>query len=194
MKRILITGNAGSGKTSLAQHLALQLNRPVHSLDSIVWQSGWVRRPREEKEKKISELTSQDSWIIDGVSFSVQEKADVVVFIDVPRYISFWRVFKRNWRYLFRSRPDLPLNCPEWRIIPMLCKIIWNFPKNVRPAILKRMNMKVNNQRCYHIRSNRDILNFLDKIKTISPKQDEKDEHYRDSGDGGTNIMAIPCS
>lgn len=165
MKRILITGNAGSGKTKLAQHVASQLNSPVHSLDSIVWQSGWVQTPREEKEKKISELTSQDCWVIDGVSYSAQDKADVVVFLDVPRHLSFWRVFKRNGRYLFHTRPGLPPNCPEWRIIPTLFKIIWNFPKKIRPVILNRMNTEKNQQRCFHLRSNRDISNFIAEVK-----------------------------
>lgn len=165
MKRILITGNAGSGKTRLARQLAQYLSYPVYSLDSIVWQSGWIPTPREKKEKMITELTRKECWVIDGVSYSVQEKADTVIFLDIPRRISFWRVCKRNWRYFFRSRPDLPPNCPEWRIIPTLCKLIWSFPNNVRPGILARMYSENSNQRVFHLRNDRDKSSFLEAVE-----------------------------
>ena len=91
MKRILVTGNAGAGKTTLAQKVAQMLDLPFHSLDIIVWQPGWKKTPAEEKEKKINALTAQEYWVIDGVSFSVQDRADTVVFLDVPRRLSFLR-------------------------------------------------------------------------------------------------------
>src|SRR4051812_6554459 len=129
MKRILVTGNAGAGKSTLAQHLGQVLGLPVYGLDQIVWQSGWRKTPTQLRRQRIQELiSSSDEWIIEGVSQAVLEAADAVIFIDAPRIVCFWRCAKRNWRYLFCSRPDLPEGCPEWRIIPQLCRIIWNFP------------------------------------------------------------------
>ena len=160
MRKILVTGNAGSGKSTLARRIASLLNIPYHGLDRIVWQPGWKKTPQDEKERLMQEVIGKDSWVIDGVSFTVQAKADVVVFLDVPRRVSFWRVLKRNWRYLFRSRPELPEGCPEALIIPTLCKIIWNFPSRVRPGILKRIKHD-HVQKFFHVKTNADIKNLL---------------------------------
>jgi len=165
MKRILITGNAGSGKSTLARKISDELDIPFHSLDRIVWKSGWRRASRNEKNRMIAELTNQEHWVIDGVSLLAQDEADTVVFLDVPRRVSFWRTFKRNWRYMFRSRPELPPKCPEILIIPTLCRIIWNFPKTVRTRILDRMNSTENSQRCFHLKTNNDISRFLTEIR-----------------------------
>ncbi|MCB0319265.1 MAG: AAA family ATPase, partial [Bdellovibrionales bacterium] len=48
MKRVLIIGNAGSGKTTLAKKLSLQLKIPLVSLDSLFWKPGWVELSRAE--------------------------------------------------------------------------------------------------------------------------------------------------
>jgi len=136
MRRIHITGNAGSGKTTLAAQLGAQLNLPVFGLDTIVWQPGWKKSPPEWRAEKEAELVEREKWIIEGVSPRVRAAADVIVFLDVPRATSYLRCAKRNWRHLFRSRPDLPAYCPEILIIPRLVKIIWQFPKLMRPQIV----------------------------------------------------------
>ncbi|MDH4385007.1 MAG: hypothetical protein QE280_06155, partial [Caulobacter sp.] len=84
-------------------------------------------------------LISKPDWVIEGVSSTVIEAAEVVVFLDVNRRTAFWRCAKRNWRYLFHSRPGLPDHCPEVLIVPRLVQIIWRFPANVRPAILSAL-------------------------------------------------------
>ncbi len=136
MTRILITGNAGSGKSTLAARLGASLGLPVHGLDQIVWQPGWRKSPADWRRDREAELVAPPCWIIDGVSRTVLDAADYVIFLDVSRATSFIRCARRNWKYLFRSRPGLPEHCPEILIIPRLIKIIWRFPINVRPGIL----------------------------------------------------------
>lgn len=85
--RINVTGNAGSGKTSFARRLGVELGLAVFSLDSVVWQPGWVKTPSEQRALAERELASLPSWIIDGVSTYVRGEADLVVFSDVPRHI-----------------------------------------------------------------------------------------------------------
>lgn len=136
MKRILITGNAGSGKSTAVKKVAAALNIPDYGLDKIVWGENWQRTPDKEQQKQIAQLIKQKSWVIDGVDWEVMKAADMVVFLDTPRRVSFWRAAKRNRKYLFKSRPELPAHCPEILIIPTLIKIIWRFPTRVRPKIL----------------------------------------------------------
>jgi adenylate kinase family enzyme len=161
MKRILITGNAGAGKSTLAKEVSSRLGIRLHGLDAIVWQPGWKQTPRDQRDRVIGEIAAEEEWVIDGVSQVALEAADMIVFLDVPRSISFWRVAKRNWRYLFRSRPGLPSGCPEVLAIPTLCRLIWRFPLKVREAILSRRNQGEDSQRFFHLQEQVEREEFL---------------------------------
>ena len=87
-----MTGNAGSGKTTFALSLADRLSLPYHGIDGVVWQEGWRRIPQQEEDEMINTLAAADAWVIDGISDRILQAADVVVFLDVPRSVSAWRV------------------------------------------------------------------------------------------------------
>jgi len=163
MPRIHVTGNAGVGKSTLAARIAVLVDAPVFGLDEIVWRSGLRNRNRERIPKEQA-LCARLSWVIDGVSRLVRESADVLVFLDYPRRISFWRCAKRSWRYLFRSRPGLPSGCPEIRIVPTLARIIWRFPTNVRPALLAEFEEWKGQKTIVHIRSEAELSEFMQRL------------------------------
>lgn len=149
--RIHITGNAGSGKTTLAARIGVELGLPVYGLDSIVWSPGWRQTPPQERVSRVDSLISQPEWVIDGVSSAVRRASDVTILLDVSRLTSYGRCARRNWRYLFRSRPGLPDGCPEILIVPRLCQIIWRFPSNVLPQLLDDVNSR--DARFFHVRN-----------------------------------------
>lgn len=134
--KILVTGNAGAGKSTLGRKVADQLDIPFYTLDKIFWQPGWQKTPHDEKRQKLATITTTKHWVIDGVSPDVEAIADIIIFLDMPRRVCLVRALNRSRKYLFTSRPDLPPGCPEIRIIPTLVKIIWRFPKRVRPRLL----------------------------------------------------------
>ena len=140
--KIHITGNAGSGKTTLAKKLGQALDLPVSSLDSVVWKEGWITASKEERIQGEYELIAKNSWVIEGVSKVVRDNSDFIIFLDIPRHICLLRCFKRNIPYLFSSRPELPKNCPEILILPRLLKIIWSFPTLANASILKSINLQ----------------------------------------------------
>lgn len=137
--RIHITGNAGSGKTSLAKELGEILNVNVFGLDRIVWKANWVVTPKEERFLLEQELIDQQEWIIEGVSSAVRKAADCIIFIDLPRGVCIKRAGLRSFKYLFSTRPELPSNCPEIKIIHKLIKIIWQFDQYAKPNIINDM-------------------------------------------------------
>jgi adenylate kinase family enzyme len=163
MQRVFVTGNAGSGKTSLATTLAAQLGLPYTGLDSIVWESGWVKTPRLARLEKELALAAKLAWVVDGVSDVMLHAADTVVFLDYPRRKCFWRVMWRNLPYLFRSRPGLPSRCPEVLIISRLIKLIWCFPAHVRPKLLEASGDKLKS--IIHIRTNEELRQFMSSIR-----------------------------
>lgn len=166
MPRIHVTGNAGVGKSTLAARSAVLVNTPLFSLDEIVWKSGWKKSEPDERIPKEQALCARPSWVIDGVSRLVRESADMIVFLDYPRRVSFWRCAKRNWRYAFRSRPGLPSGCPGILIVPTLASIIWRFPTNVRPALLAEFEEWKGQKTLIHIRSDAELSEFVRRLES----------------------------
>ena len=164
MRRIHITGNAGSGKTTLARKLGEITELEVHGLDAVVWQAGWKATPLEQRRELERELIAPESWIIEGVSRIVREAADTVVFLDVSPWRATWRCAKRNLPYLFRSRPGLPEDCPEIKIVWPLLRIIWKFNGLVRPTILKDFEAQ-SWKRFFHIRNQADLEKFMTQLQ-----------------------------
>jgi adenylate kinase family enzyme len=96
---------------------------------------GWKKTPPAERLAAERELIARPTWVIDGVSRTVRQASDLVLFLDVPRRVCAWRGLKRNLRYFTRTRPGLPHGCPEWQILPTLLRIIRQFPSNAGLAI-----------------------------------------------------------
>lgn len=67
MRRIVIFGNSGSGKTIMARLLAEQFGLAHLDLDSLAWESPGVRRDREASTLSIREfLHLHTNWVVEG--------------------------------------------------------------------------------------------------------------------------------
>jgi adenylate kinase family enzyme len=159
--RVLVTGNAGAGKSTMAAKLGASWDLPVFGLDTIVWRPGWKSTPANERKAELAELIAKPAWVVDGVSSTVANAADLVVFLDYPPSVCTLRCLRRNAPYMFRSRPGLPEGCPEWKILPRLLKIIWQFPGKVRPVILESGRSMAEGRVFEHISNDQERDAFL---------------------------------
>ena len=66
MKKILIIGNAGAGKTTFARKLSQMTKIPLTHLDKLFWCGEWEHISRDEFDVLLDEVLSKDEWIIDG--------------------------------------------------------------------------------------------------------------------------------
>ena len=102
MKRIVIIGTCGSGKTTLGNHLAENLDYPVTDLDDLYWLPNWTRRPIEEFVSLIEEAALTETWIICGnqsrFRHLIWPKADTIIWLDLPLHTLLWRTFLRALR------------------------------------------------------------------------------------------------
>jgi adenylate kinase family enzyme len=135
-RRVNVTGNAGAGKSTLSRALGPQLGLPVVHLDPLIWDTGWNKISEETRSESISAAASQPQWIIDGVSTEVRQKADVVVFIDLPTLTALFRVLRRAAILRNRSRPELGEGFPELGALRPAVRLARRFNRHIRPAIL----------------------------------------------------------
>ncbi len=66
MRRILVLGSGGAGKSTFTRQLSEKIGLPVIHLDSYFWNSGWVETPKDEWIPLVCELSRRSEWIMDG--------------------------------------------------------------------------------------------------------------------------------
>ena len=66
MKKIVVFGKPGSGKSTLSKSLASATGIKLHALDSIVFKKNGDRIDRVTYDDEHEKILSCDSWIIDG--------------------------------------------------------------------------------------------------------------------------------
>jgi adenylate kinase family enzyme len=123
MRRVLVLGCGGSGKSTFSRNLAKKTELPVIHLDKEFWLPGWKMPDKPIWVKKVSELVARPSWIMDGNHDSTLDiripRADTIIFFDFPVWRCLWGVFKRRWEHRNKPRVDMGPGCPE--------KIDWEF-------------------------------------------------------------------
>jgi adenylate kinase family enzyme len=168
MRRIVIVGNAGTGKSTFADHLGKKLNLHVIHLDALCWEPGWKRIPQGEFRARIGEAISGDSWITDGnfaeLTFDLRlPRADALIWVEQPRFICFWRVIRRALRNHFRDDENLAPGCPERfnsRFLDRL-RFIANFNRVNRPKLEKLRQTHGPHVPLITLRGDREIARFL---------------------------------
>ncbi|HET7152275.1 MAG TPA: AAA family ATPase, partial [Candidatus Kapabacteria bacterium] len=92
LRRFIIVGTSGSGKTTTARSISSRLGIPHIELDSLYHQPGWTHDTDEMFRAKVAQAISGESWVVDGnysiVHDIVLPRAQVIVWLDHP----FWRV------------------------------------------------------------------------------------------------------
>jgi adenylate kinase family enzyme len=139
--RVVILGSGGAGKTELASGLSRRTGLPVVHLDVLFWRAGWKAAPADEASRDLASAIARERWILDGNFLDVEgdvrfDRADTVVFLDVPRVTCRWRALSRLVRDRRRSRADLPEGCSEGFDLEFL-RWIWRYPRTDRPRVLE---------------------------------------------------------
>jgi len=119
VRRVSMVGVSGSGKSTLGRELAGRLAVPYVELDSIFHQPEWAPLPEEQFRRRVTAIASGDAWVIDGnysaVLPLVWERADTVVWLDLPRRTVMHRII---WRTIRRVAGRTELwngNRERWR-------------------------------------------------------------------------------
>ena len=133
MKKIIVIGCPGAGKTTFARALGCKLGRaPIH-LDAIWHKPDKTHITREEFDARLGDILALDTWIIDGnYSRTIETRmaaCDTVFLFDLPVEVCLEGAISR----LGKARYDMPWIDTE--LDPKLKRDIEEFPSKNLPAI-----------------------------------------------------------
>ncbi len=170
MRKILIIGPGGAGKTTLANRLGALLRLEVIHLDQLYWQPGWVEPAKADWQQRVQELTQRAAWVMDGnYSGTLAERmagCDTVIFLDFARTVCLWRVLKRWAKYRKHTRPDMAADCPEYLSFAFLYWI-WNYGSRSRPKIVTLLEANQAVKNVVWLRSPAEAEAFLREHTTL---------------------------
>ena len=163
MKKVIVIGSGGSGKSTFARELGERTGIKVIHLDQEYWRPNWEKTPVDEWEAKVAAMLERDSWIIDGNFGGTREMrmrvADTIIFLDLPRRVCLYRIFKRTVKYYDRSRPDMTEGCNE-RFDLEFIRWVWNYPNVTRNRVLTAMQ-EFPDKTLIRLRSSSEVSEYL---------------------------------
>ena len=168
VRRVLVIGSGGAGKSTLAAEIGAAFGLPVIHLDALYWRADWVPTPEPEWRAQVERLVARDAWVMDGNYGGTLElrlaACDGVVFLDLPCWLCLARVLGRRLRHAGRTRPDMAPGCPEqlsWEFV----RWIWTYPRRRRPAILRRLAALPPDRRAIVLDSRAAVERFRDELR-----------------------------
>lgn len=174
MKKILVIGSSGAGKSTFSRRLHEATGLKLIHLDVLHWKPNWTEPDKEEWRKTVENALQGEEWIMDGNFSGTMEMriqaSDTVIFLDLPRATCVYRILKRVVFYRKGSRPDMADGCDEkfdWEFI----KWVWNYPKRSKPKVESLLKSVEDEKTVIRLKSKKEIEDFFvnglpDKVKS----------------------------
>ncbi|MGI5159774.1 hypothetical protein [Microbispora sp. CA-102843] len=154
MRRVVILGRGGAGKSVLAERLGEATGLPVVELDALFWQSGLVAMDATRWSECQRRLVRRDAWILDGdlglydSGLRIRLRAaDTVIVLDFAFLRCAWRTIRRG-----RERGDY------WRWV-------WAYRRRSLPAVMQAINAAAPHAEVYMLRSPRMVRRFIAQLR-----------------------------
>jgi adenylate kinase family enzyme len=155
MRRAIIIGCPGSGKSTFARALQKKTGLPLVHLDCLYWREDRTTVSREEFDRLLEEAMQGECWLIDGNYPRTMEKrlaaADTVFFLDYPTEVCIEGIRERAGQ----PRSDMPWveHAPDEELL----SLVQAFPEEGRPAILALLKKYPQKRRItFHTRAGAD--------------------------------------
>ncbi len=108
MKKIIVIGCPGSGKSTFSRSLNEKIGIPLYHLDMMYWNADKTTVEKSVFLARLAEVLEGDEWIIDGNYGSTMEErmaaCDTVFFLDFPLDVCLEGVRARRGK----KRSDMP--------------------------------------------------------------------------------------
>ena len=108
MKRVIVIGCPGSGKSTISRKLHNKTGIPLYYLDMMYWNADKTTVEKSVFLERLSDVLEKDEWIIDGNYSSTMElrmvACDTVIFLDYPLDVCLDGIRERRGK----PRSDMP--------------------------------------------------------------------------------------
>ena len=164
MKKVIVIGCPGSGKSTYARALHDITGLPLYHLDMLNWNADRTTVPKEVFLARLAETIEKDSWIIDGNYGSTMElrlqACDTVFFLDYPLEVCMNGIVERRGK----ERPDMPWIEPEDDVDEEFVEFIKCYNSESRPTVMELLD-KYADKEIIIFKSRDEAETFLKKLQ-----------------------------
>ena len=158
MKKAIIIGCPGAGKSTFSRALKEKTGLPLYHLDMLFWNADKTQVSREVFDERLSHVLEQEKWIIDGNYSRTLKKrlqaCDTVFLLDFPVDVCMSGAVER----IGKSRSDMPWI--ENELDKDFENFILNFSQNELPKIYLLLNEQVD-KKIIIFKSRKDVEDYL---------------------------------
>ena len=163
MKKIIVIGCPGGGKSTFSQQLHKITGIPLYHLDMLYWNTDKTTVEKSVFLERLAQTLDKDEWIIDGNYTSTMEwrisACDTVIFLDYPVDVCLEGIRqRRGW-----PRSDIPWI--ETEEDTEFIEFIKSFNKQQKPKILEILN-KYSDKKVWIFKNRGQTDEFLSQIQT----------------------------
>ena len=167
MKKILVLGCCGAGKSTFSKKIHSILKLDLIHLDSHYHKPNWVEPEKEEWEKVLKQILNRENFIIDGTYIeSLDErikKSDTIIYLDYSLIKCFFRVIKRVLIDFGKKRSDMAPGCKEEFDLEFLWFVL-TFNNKFRKEIRQKLNLIKDEKNVFVFKTDKQADKFLEQI------------------------------
>lgn len=162
MKKIIVIGCPGSGKSTFSRELHKITKIPLVHLDMLFWNEDKTTVERFVFLKKLEDALKKSHWIIDGNYASTMEmrlkECDTVFFLDYEKELCLKGIEERRGK----NRPDIPW--VETEEDAEFINFIERFNTQSRPQIIELLE-KYSDKKLFVFKNREEADKFLRDFK-----------------------------
>ncbi len=163
MKKVIVIGCPGSGKSVFSAALSQKTGLPLCHLDMLYWNPDRTTVSREVFDDRLNSVIESDQWIIDGNYGRTMEvrmmAADAVFFLDYPTEVCLEGIRERRGK----ARPDLPWIEPADEADEEFTTFVREYREKSRPRVLELLK-KYSDRKIIVFHSRRESEEYLTSL------------------------------